>query len=422
MHSPLSWLALTLVFLAACALFGARSDAHPVAQGALEIVIFPERVSVRATVSNEEVLVAAAAAGAQGVRQPSPYLETVRKHGEYLLAHFRVTADDRLLDGRVIEVPERAMGRPVYELEYRLTGGVPARIGVQQDVLREFEFAPGNRWEASYLVRIGEVGQPALEGLLLSFAQPLSFEPRGQAMAGTPAAGQLDTARMAAAFVRYGVTHILTGYDHLLFVGALLLAITSLWDLVKVISAFTLAHTITLVLAVLDVFRLPAGVVEPMIAASIVFVATQNLFWPERSRGWSRLLVAFLFGLFHGLGFAGGLLDAMSGMRAVSAVVAIAAFSAGVEIGHQAVVLPVFGGLQLLRRATADGARLDAMVRRYGSVAVSLIDAHAGVPGSGAAEPDTLVMVMGTSSCHMLNSTVNRRAAGRLFARNVFMG
>jgi HupE / UreJ protein len=369
--SPLSRLVLTFVFLAACVLFCTRSEAHPVAQGALEIVIFPERVLVRAMVSNEEVLVAAAGE-AKGARQQLPYLETVRNHGEYLLAHFRITADARLLDGRVIEVPERAAGRPVYDLEYRLTGGAPASIGVQQDVLREFEFAPGNRWEASYLVRIGEIGQPAREGLLLTYAEPLRFEPGARSAAGTPAAPQLDQARMAVAFMWHGIMHILTGYDHLLFVGALLLAISSLWDLVKVISAFTLAHTITLVLAVLDIVRVPSGVVEPMIAGSIVFVATQNLFWPERSRGWSRLSVAFLFGLFHGLGFAGGFLDAMSGMQAVSAAVALVAFSAGVEIGHQVVVLPVFGGLHLLRRASAGGARREGMVRRYGSVAVSL--------------------------------------------------
>ena len=221
-------------------------------------------------------------------------------------------------------------------------------------------------------MRIGEIGQPAREGLLLTYAEPVRFEPGARSMAGTPAAPQLDQARMAVAFMWHGIMHILTGYDHLLFVGALLLAISSLWDLVKVISAFTLAHTITLVLAVLDIVRVPSGVVEPMIAASIVFVATQNLFWPERSRGGSRLSVAFLFGLFHGLGFAGGLLDAMSGMQAVSAAVALVAFSAGVEIGHQVVVLPVFGGLHLLRRASAGGARREGMVRRYGSVAVSL--------------------------------------------------
>jgi hypothetical protein len=109
----------------------------------------------------------------------------------------------------------------------------------------------------------------------------------------------------------------------------LLLAAARLWDLVKVITAFTMAHTITLALSVLDVFRLSASVVEPTIAVSIVVVATQNVFWPETCRGQARMLAAFGFGLFHGLGFAGGLLEAMSGLNRTGAVRAIVAFSLG---------------------------------------------------------------------------------------------
>src|SRR5205807_1459282 len=77
---------------------------------------------------------------------------------------------------------------------------------------------------------------------------------------------------------------------------------------------FTVAHTLTLALSVLNIVTLGERVVEPMIAASIVFVAVQNVFWPRQSRGWTRLAVAFAFGLFHGLGFAGGLKEAMAGM------------------------------------------------------------------------------------------------------------
>jgi hydrogenase/urease accessory protein HupE len=112
----------------------------------------------------------------------------------------------------------------------------------------------------------------------------------------------------AGTFFIHGVHHILTGYDHLLFATALVLAVTSLWDLVKVVTAFTLAHSITLTLAALNMVRLPAQVVEPLIAVSIIFVAVQNIFWPMPARGYSRLAAAFFFGLFHGLGFAGGLL------------------------------------------------------------------------------------------------------------------
>ena len=134
-------------------------------------------------------------------------------------------------------------------------------------------------------------------------------------------------------YLAHGVHHILTGYDHLLFIGALVLAATSVWDLVKVVTAFTLAHTLTLTLAALRLVSLPEGIVEPMIAASIVFVAAQNVLWPKQSRGWPRLAVAFGFGLFHGLGFAGGLLDAMQAMSGTAVLLAIVAFSIGVEVG-----------------------------------------------------------------------------------------
>lgn len=157
--------------------------------------------------------------------------------------------------------------------------------------------------------------------------------------------------------------------------GALVLATVTLLDLVKVITAFTLAHTITLTLAVLDLVRLPSSVVEPMIAASIVFVALQNVFWPERTRGWSRLAVAFFFGLFHGLGFAGGLLSAMEGMSGMAVGLTILAFSIGVELGHQIVVLPVFCALKLARAAQPDQDRrnqISARALRYGSAAISM--------------------------------------------------
>jgi len=182
----------------------------------------------------------------------------------------------------------------------------------------------------------------------------------------------LDRIRLVGAFVRHGIAHIITGYDHLLFVGALVLAVTGWRDLIKVIAVFTLAHTLTLALAVLNIIRLPSSIVEPMIAASIVAVAVQNIIWPEHSHGRNRLLLAFGFGLFHGLGFAGGLLDAMSGMALGSVALAIIAFSIGVEIGHQVVVLPAFYGLTLLRRADTGIPRFNKWAQRYVSVIISL--------------------------------------------------
>jgi hydrogenase/urease accessory protein HupE len=334
--------------------------AHPVAQGALEIVVFPQQVSVTARVSMEEVLVAAAYGGSN----TASVLDMVRGHSDYLLAHFRVAADGQQLAGRVVQAPEQADGRPVYELEYRLTDGAPARVVFQQDALREFEFAPGNPWEASYIVRASRVGESPMEGLLLVSGEPLAIDFNSPVRAG------FDKGRLAKEYIRHGVMHILSGYDHLLFIAALALAVATFWDLVKVVSAFTLAHSITLALSVLNIVRLSESVVEPMIAASIVFVALQNVIVPERSRGAGRLSVAFFFGLFHGLGFAGGLLSAMEGMAGLTVGLAIAAFSLGVEIGHQMVVLPIFFGLKELRDRAAQASRIPGSVMRYGSAGI----------------------------------------------------
>jgi hydrogenase/urease accessory protein HupE len=340
------------------------TGAHPVSQGALEIDIVPHGVRVTAKVSMEEVLVAAA----YGEQKTLSALEAVRRHGPYLLAHLRVAADGRRLEGSVMGVPDHAAGPPAYRLEYRMDGAAPARVTVEEDVLREFEFAPGNPWEASYVVRVSRDGRPAMDGLLLTSRAPLVLDLASMKAPGSSA--RIDAARMAGEYFRHGVVHILSGYDHLLFIIALVLAVTTVWDLVAVITAFTLAHSITLTLSVLNVVRLPSTIVEPMIAASIVFVALQNIILPEKSRGTGRLVVAFFFGLFHGLGFAGGLLSAMEGLAGWAVGLAIVAFSVGVETGHQMVVLPILGTLTALRRVVPGTPQMPAHVLRYGSAGI----------------------------------------------------
>ncbi|HZA02202.1 MAG TPA: HupE/UreJ family protein [Hyphomicrobiaceae bacterium] len=349
-----------LVFFFAWAAVAPRiASGHPVAQGALEVVVSPKRVTVTARVSMEEVLVAAA----YDRRKTASALEMIHGHGDYLLAHLRVAADGQQLAGHVVKLPDQAGGQPTYALEYALAGVMPAQVSLQQDVLREFEFAPGNPWEASYVVRARRDGEAPVEGLLLTSAEPLVVD-LNRTTSG------VDRARMAGEYIRHGIMHILSGYDHLLFIAALALAVATLWDLVKVVSAFTLAHSLTLTLSVLNVIRLPSNVVEPMIAASIVFVALQNVILPEQCRGAGRLLVAFFFGLFHGLGFSGGLLSAMEGMAGFAIGLAILAFSIGVEIGHQMVVLPIFGALKIARRSAPRAAEIPSRTVRYGSAGI----------------------------------------------------
>jgi hypothetical protein len=151
-------------------------------------------------------------------------------------------------------------------------------------------------------------------------------------------------------FVLLGIEHILTGYDHLLFLLALLALGGGIGAMLKVITAFTVAHSITLVLTVLHVIHLPAQLVESGIALSIAFVAVENLVKRNQASSLERgrWLVTFAFGLLHGMGFA-GILEELS-IPAANLPAALVGFNLGVELGQLAVVLPVFALLKLLER------------------------------------------------------------------------
>ena|SRR6266496_600729 len=366
------YLAFSLFSLILVSSWSGVAYAHPVAQGRLEIDIFADKIHARARVSNEEVFVQ----NALSSREENGQLtrdEMYRRHGDYLLQHIHVLADGKSLLGHLADITApRAAGLQlaIYDFEFALPAA-PAGLRIDEDVLNEFDYAPGNRWEATYVTRVAQQGRQPVEGLLLTSREPLMIDcdwttvsPRENNTA------RVDQWRLTKEYVRHGVMHILTGYDHLLFISALVLAVVSLWDLVKVITAFTIAHSITLSLSILNVVRLSGRIVEPMIAASIIFVALQNVFWPRRSRGAARLGIAFFFGLFHGLGFAGGLLAAMEGMAGLTVGLAILAFSFGIELGHQVVVVPIFGGLKLIRPLGTKSVPLSEYALRYGSAVI----------------------------------------------------
>jgi hydrogenase/urease accessory protein HupE len=148
-------------------------------------------------------------------------------------------------------------------------------------------------------------------------------------------------------FLKLGVEHILTGYDHLLFLFGLMVVCRDLRSILTVITCFTVAHSITLALAALDVFRLPGRIVEPMIAASIAYVGIENLFRGDSSK-W-RSLIAFSFGLVHGLGFADALRELGINSGRFGIVVPLVGFNLGVEVGQlcvAAIVLPILWNLR----------------------------------------------------------------------------
>jgi hypothetical protein len=153
---------------------------------------------------------------------------------------------------------------------------------------------------------------------------------------------------VAGTYLRLGIEHILLGFDHLLFVLGLLLLARSTLVLVKTITAFTAAHSLTLALATLGVLHVAGPPVEATIALSIVFVAREILAPPGTSfaarRPWA---VALAFGLLHGLGFAGALAEI--GLPGAEIPLALAAFNVGVEIGQLVFVAAVALAWRLAR-------------------------------------------------------------------------
>ena len=186
------------------------------------------------------------------------------------------------------------------------------------------------------------------------------------------------------AVVKLGTDHIWTGFDHLMFLIALLLPamlvrqdgrwrdgaafMPSLINVVKIVTAFTIAHTITLSLASLGVVSLPRRLIEVIIAASIAIAAADLVYPVFRGRVW---LVVFGFGLFHGFGFAGALEE--MGLLRENLALSLLGFNLGVELGQFAIVILLFPVLFALRRlavyrqlllpaaATADDRDLDGV-------------------------------------------------------------
>jgi hypothetical protein len=163
-------------------------------------------------------------------------------------------------------------------------------------------------------------------------------------------------------FIREGIWHIWLGFDHVLFLLALLLpavlvrtesrwqAVTDFssvwWNVVSIVTAFTVAHSLTLSLAALDIVRLPSRLVESMIAASVVLAGLGNLYPMMMKQRW---MIAFGFGLIHGFGFAAVLQDL--GLPQDSLLLSLVSFNVGVEIGQLAIVAAFLPLAYLIRRS-----------------------------------------------------------------------
>ncbi len=174
----------------------------------------------------------------------------------------------------------------------------------------------------------------------------------------------------AGEFLVWGMYHIFIGYDHIAFLLALLLVARKLREMLKVVTSFTVAHSLTLLLSALDVIRLPTQVTESLIAASIVYVAAENYFIKAGRYRW---VLTFGFGLVHGLGFASVLRERLQDMQSI--IVPVVSFNLGVELGQITILLVALPVLVWIRKAPDEAAveRRQRMLVRVGSMPILLL-------------------------------------------------
>ena len=228
---------------------------------------------------------------------------------------------------------------------FHLAGPRPAAPRLTFRSLVMDRMPPGHR---DYLAVTDGRGRTLLEKLL-SAADPqatLEWAPAAEAGGAAPAPEAVVPSFWG--FLRLGIAHIWTGYDHLLFLFGLLVVCRSFRSIVAIISCFTVAHSITLALATLNIVNIPSRIVEPMIAASIFYVGVENLVRRgAEPRG--RWALTFAFGLIHGFGFASVLRELGIGSGGRSLVMPLFTFNLGVEIGQvtiAAIALPIIWQLR----------------------------------------------------------------------------
>ena len=395
------------------------AQAHPFLQDSWWVVVETNRLVMRVSATLREIaVVQKVPVPTNGLTDLGAIQTALTHHGGYLLKSLKLEADGVPLYGEVLDwqlVGDAGATEPAdsplylerthaaFDLEFRFgAAGPPREITFGHATLKEHRYAPGVPWDVTYALTVKDAGLKDIAAGIVRVDLPFTLAlkmptnapsasaptPASSAMASTTGPPGLpvpamkptrsdvmagfkaaDPSASFTSYLRLGIHHILTGYDHLLFLAALALAAVRLADFFRLIATFTLAHSLTVTLSALGYVRLPPWFVEPFIAASIVFVAVENLVSPRRAGARSRLALAFGFGLVHGLGFAGGLVDAIGGTGGASLAMAILAFCLGVELGHLMVGLPFWCAVRANRAEF--GERPAARVHRAGSVAIA---------------------------------------------------
>ncbi len=244
-----------------------------------------------------------------------------------LLSRIKLLSDGKLLSGKLVTVSSIPEKRDIsFDFRYPVTA-LPKEFQMECQL---FPYDPRHRTYLNIYQGTSLFQQLTLEGKVRS----LTFKPNESQTLFS----------VIREFTYVGIHHIFIGPDHILFVIGLLLLGGSISQLLKILTAFTIAHSITLGLATFRLLSPPASVIEPMIALSIVVVGIHS-FYGERQRD-PRMLFAFGFGLIHGFGFASVLQDMELPTHALGW--SLLAFNVGVEIGQACILVAVAPVLAIL--------------------------------------------------------------------------
>lgn len=337
MRRDIGWIAL---FSVASLLWPSVTRAHPVPFSYVDIRLEAGRVDIAVVVHVFDVAHDLKIETPDALLDPAALDTRAAGVADLLRARLRLEADGAAVTPVTWSPPERLVERQSLRLQASVPlSRTPGRLGVVADM---FPYDPQHRT----FVNVYERGAIAAQAILDKNRTTFDY------FTGSPQ-GRWAVLKK---FVPAGVHHILIGPDHLLFLVGLLLLGGSLKQLLLVVTAFTIAHSITLALAALRVLIPPADAIEPAIALSVVYVGVDNLLVGAGGRD-TRMWVAFAFGLIHGFGFANVLREMELPSRALGWT--LFGFNAGVEVGQLIVVVIVASALAWIRaRSPIAGRRL----------------------------------------------------------------
>ena len=340
----------SLWITAAWFLLSSAAEAHPVPFRYVDVRVEPARVDVSVVVHVFDVAHDLKIQTPDTLLEPAALSNQARAVTDLVRGRLRLDVDGDVLQLADWSPPEALAERQ--SLRLRASAALPGSPGRIRVIADMFPYDPQHRT----FVNVYEGGTIAAQAILDKNRTTFDF------FTGS----SQGRWALLKKFVPAGVHHILIGPDHLLFLIGLLLLGGSPKQLLLVVTAFTIAHSITLALAALRILIPPAHAIEPAIALSVIYVGVDNLLVGAGGRD-TRAWVAFAFGLIHGFGFANVLRDMDLPSRALGWT--LFGFNAGVEVGQLIVVVIVASALAWIRSRSAVAGRRLAFV---GSIVVTL--------------------------------------------------